>query len=252
MADIFEEVEEGLRQDRLTILWKKYGIFAYIAAFLLIGGVALNEYLQHRTAVSTETNAGRLETAIVSAEAREYQDADQELMALVNEDLSLSGAAAHYLAGVKLDGFGDAEAAAALLIEAAADAESPTERLALIKAAYLRADSMTRLELEALLAPLTEADDAFSALATELIAAKALEEGDIEYARRQFSFLRLAQNVPPGVMTRATQALAGLPPAQSAEETEETAPTDDAASDPENETAEAPAEPSVEAEETTQ
>ena len=37
MADIFEEVEEGLRQDRAERLWKKYGVFAYIAAALLIG-----------------------------------------------------------------------------------------------------------------------------------------------------------------------------------------------------------------------
>ena len=41
MADIFEEVEEGLRQDKAAQLWKKYGIFAYIAAGLLIGGVSL-------------------------------------------------------------------------------------------------------------------------------------------------------------------------------------------------------------------
>ena len=57
MADISEEVEEGLRQDRLTVLWKRYGILAYFGAALLIGGVALNEYLKARSAETIEQNA---------------------------------------------------------------------------------------------------------------------------------------------------------------------------------------------------
>ena len=64
MADIFEEVEEGLRQDRLSKLWKRFGIFAYLGAALLIGGVALNEYLQVREADTIEKNAARLEAAL--------------------------------------------------------------------------------------------------------------------------------------------------------------------------------------------
>ena len=52
---------------------------------------------------------------------------------------------------------------------------------------------------------------AFGALATELLAAKAFEEGDIEYARTKFNELRFLANVPEGVMQRATQALAALP-----------------------------------------
>ena len=72
-------------------------------------------------------------------------------------------------------------------------------------------------------------DGPFAALATELVAAKALQDGDIEFARREFNFLRLAQNAPPGVVTRAQQALAALPPI-SAEV--ETTPVEDAADVP--------------------
>ncbi|MEM9180402.1 MAG: hypothetical protein AAGA89_11850, partial [Pseudomonadota bacterium] len=45
-----------------------------------------------------------------------------------------------------------------------------------------------------------------------------------EFARREFSYLRLAQNVPLGVVTRATQALEALPPIS--EEIPEPVPTD--------------------------
>ncbi|GAB5456433.1 MAG: hypothetical protein Hens2KO_26620 [Henriciella sp.] len=212
MADIFEEVEEGLRQDRLTGLWKKYGIFAYIAAALLIGGVAYNEYRQVQAANTVEENASRLEAALVEVDARNYESAATQLTSLIDDDIAPSKIAAHYLAGVRLDGNGDAIAAADVLSASIDDLADPTEKLALIKAAYLQADTLSRGELEGILAPLTRGDGPFAALASELVAAKALSDGDIEFARREFNFLRLAQNAPPGVVTRAQQALAALPP----------------------------------------
>lgn len=212
MADIFEEVEEGLRQERLTGLWKKYGVFAYIAAALLIGGVALNEYLKTQAVQTTTKNAGKLEAALSEVDARNYEEAATQLSAIIAEDIAPAKIAAHYLAGVRLEGNGDALAAAEVLEGVVGAAEDPTEKLALIKAAYLKADTLSRAELEGALAPLAEDDGPFGALAKELIAAKALQDGDIEFARREFSFLRLAQNVPPGVVTRATQALEALPP----------------------------------------
>lgn len=212
MADIFEEVEEGLRQERLTGLWKKYGVFAYIAAALLIGGVALNEYLKTQAVQTSTKNAGKLEAALSEVDARNYEQAATQLSAIIAEDIAPARIAAHYLAGVRLEGNGDALAAAEVLEGVVGAAEDPTEKLALIKAAYLKADTLSRGELEGALAPLSQDDGPFGALAKELIAAKALQDGDIEFARREFSFLRLAQNVPPGVVTRATQALEALPP----------------------------------------
>ena len=107
-------------------------------------------------------------------------------------------------------------AASDILSGIVGDAEDPTEKLALIKSAYLKADASSRAELEVMLSPLALDTGPFGALAKELIAAKALQEGDIEFARREFGFLRLAQNVPPGVVTRARQALEALPPVSNA------------------------------------
>jgi hypothetical protein len=229
LADIFEEVEEGLRQDRFTVLWKRYGILAYLGAALLIGGVALNEYLKVQSAQTIQNNAARLEAALVEVDARNYETAANQLTELVADEIAPSTVAAHYLAGVRLDGNGDAAAAATVLESVVGDVEDPSQKLALIKSAYLKADTMTREELTAFLTPLSEDDGPFGALASELIAAKALQEGDVAFARREFNFLRLAQNVPPGVVTRAQQAIAALPPAAEAEEGP--APTETGASD---------------------
>ncbi|MEL6860076.1 MAG: hypothetical protein AAFO74_16960 [Pseudomonadota bacterium] len=240
MADIFEEVEEGLRQERMTGLWKRYGIFAYIGAALLIGGVALNEYMQIQAKQTTSENAGRLEAALEDVEARNYEAAATQLDSIIADGITPANISAHYLAGVRLDGNGDAAAAAAVLKSAVGEAVDPTEKLALIKAAYLQADDLSRAELEALVAPLAASEGPFAALAKELIAAKALQDGDVAFARREFNFLRLAQNVPPGVLTRAEQALAALPPMSAEVET------------PEVDSPETPAEATVETAEETE
>lgn len=223
MADIFDEVEEGLRQDKLTVAWKKYGIFAYLAAALVIGGVALNEYLQYSKAETIEKNATKLEVALAELDERNYEVAASGLAELADADVRVSPVAGHYLAQVRLDANGDEAATIDVLMASAGGVETPTEKLALVKAAYLKADTSTRSELETLLAPLSGEETAFGALALELIAAKALQEGDVEFARKQFTFLRLATDVPPGVLTRAEQALATMPPLVL-EEVVETAP----------------------------
>lgn len=212
MADIFEEVEESLRQDKFSVLWKKYGILAYIGAALVIGGVAFNEYRQTAKQGEIVTNAEALEAALANVDAGNYEQAATALGELIVADTDLSPIASHYLAMVQLDANGDAFMAAETLSASGADGVTPSDKLALMKAAYVRADTASRDELEAMLSPLRVEDSAFNALALELLAAKALQEGDIEYARTEFNFLQLAPNVPSGTAQRAAMALAALPP----------------------------------------
>ncbi|MDJ0920749.1 MAG: hypothetical protein QNI84_06445 [Henriciella sp.] len=216
MADIFEEVEEGIRQDKWAERWRKYGVFAYLGAALLLGGVGLNEYLTFSRAQAAEANAADFEAALERLNAGDYQAAGEQFDELLARDLNLSTLAAHYLARVRLDGNGDAAAAADVLADASIRGDGPAEKLAKLKAAYLLADDLSRTELEAMLGSLRGDDSAFDVLALELIAAKALAEGDLAFARAEFEYLRIAANAPPGVQKRADQALAAMSPASSA------------------------------------
>lgn len=226
MADIFEEVEEGLRQDRAAKLWKKYGVFAYLAAGLLIGGVALNEYLQHSRAQSVEANAMQFEAGVDALGEQNWQEAITALEQLEADDVEISPLAANYLAQARLEGTADL-AASIEALEAAANTDTPIGKLSLMKAAYLKSNSMTRAEVETYLGGLADDESAFGALALELIAAKAVAEGDIEYARTTFNELRFLANVPQGVEQRSRAALAALPPAASTPSTpDETAPAE--------------------------
>lgn len=211
MADIFEEVEEGLRQDRAERLWKKYGVFAYIAAALLIGGVAANEYLKHRTTQTAEQNALAFETARDDLANQEFQSAADGFEALAGTDARIAPLAANFLAEARLQGNAD-QAAAIAALEQAASQDTPIGKLSLLKAAYLKSETMPRQDVEAYLGPLASEDTQFGALALELLASMAVAEGDYDYAREQFGFLRLdSPYVPQGVRQRAINALAALP-----------------------------------------
>lgn len=212
MADIFDEVEEGVRQDRMAELWRKYGWLAWLAGAALVGGVGLNEYLNHQKAQSIEANATQFEAGLDQLTSQDYQAAGDTLAALLASGDEIAPAAAQYLAQVRLDGNGDEVAAAdTLMASITGEVDTSVEKLALIKAAYLKADTMTRVEVQEFLGGLPNEASAFGALALELVAAKAMEEGDFAFARSEFNLIRVSANVPPGVLRRADQALAAMP-----------------------------------------
>ncbi|PHR69201.1 hypothetical protein, partial [Henriciella sp.] len=225
MADIFDEVEEGLRQDRAARLWKKYGVFAYIAAALLIGGVALNEYMQSQRAQNLEEQGAAFESADEALSEQNFEQAGDEFAALAQSDNEIAPLAANYLAAARLAGNAD-RAAAVDALEMAANAETPIGKLSLMKAAYLKAGETSRAEMETYLGSLMDEESEFGALALELVASMAVQEGDVEYARQVFNELRFLANVPQGVQQRARIALDALPvTAASQDEAEQPAPT---------------------------
>lgn len=210
MSDIFEEVEESIRQDRATELWKKYGIIAWIVGFAIIGTVAYFEWNKTQNRKAVEANIVRFEDARGKLEAGDYAGAQTDFKALVDSGTNISPLAAHYLARAYYEGNGDV-AAAADILAVNSGLEGPVERMSLLKAAYLRSDTMTLAELETFLGDLPKESTALGVMALELIAAKALKEGDLERAREEFGYIRFAQDVPAGVSRRAEIALSIIP-----------------------------------------
>ncbi len=211
MTDVFEEVEEGLRQDKASMLWSRFSPLVYLAGFLIIAAVGFNEYMKVRSANQAVQRMTVFEQAKASLDAGDYVQAEEGFSALAESGSAISSVAANYLARVRLEGGGDlAGAEAALSMRADGDG-TPFERLALLKTAYAKADSMSLPELESLLAELTADEDGLGILARELIAAKLYDTGDLVRARQEFSYLLFAPNAPQGVQVRAQVALAAIP-----------------------------------------
>lgn len=220
MSDIFEEVDESIRQDKIETAWKRYRLFVYGGAALLIGAVALNEFVLHpHFAEVRAERAKAFEQAATQLADGDYTDAEAGFRELVSEESSLSPLAANYLAQTLYEGSGDAVAAAGTLETAGKTDGTPFERLALLKAAYAKADTASLTELETLLGSLTEEESGLGALARELIAAKAYAEGDASRARTAYNRLKFDAAAPKGVVQRAELALAAIPiPAETAAE----------------------------------
>ena len=220
MSDIFEEVDESLRQDKIESLWTRYRPFVYGGAALLIGAVAANEFLiRPSVEAARASRALAFETAETQLKDGDYADAEAGFRAIVEGESSLSPLAANYLAQTLYEGNGDADGAVKAL-EAAGKADgTPFERIALLKAAYARADRVSLEELEASLAGLKEENSALGALARELIAAKAYASGDIARARTEFNRLKFDAAAPEGVVRRSEIALAAIPTPPAASET---------------------------------
>ena len=233
MSDIFTEVDEGIRQEKLEGLWKKWRPFVYGGVAALIIGVAVNEFvLKPQAEARREARALALENGIRALEDADYVAAEEAFSRIMNDDPKLAPLAAHFLAQTKFEGGGDAAAAAELLASVGGTEGGPYERLALLKSAYFKADTMTLEELELTLGSLADDESTVGALSRELIAAKAFEAGDLARARTIYNRLRFDAYAPQGLVQRADIALAAIPVPPETEEATEAAPAEAAPAEP--------------------
>jgi len=235
LTDIFEEVEDGHRREEALKLWKRVAPFVWIAAIGLVGSVAWYEFSKVQAAEKQSQQIQVLEAALAALEEGDYATAQAGLRDLASTDAEVAPLAQHLLADTLYTGGGDA-AAAADALRTVSDGEDPLGKLAILKAAYLSADTMTLDELELALEGLDQEDGPLGVLALELVAAKAFSEGDVQRAREEFSYLRLAANAPQGVVQRAELALSVLPvvPDEAAVLADDLPPTDAATDAVEN------------------
>ncbi len=226
MSDIFEEVEESLRQDKATMLWQRFAPFVWALLALAVLAVAGREYLIQQAKEETEARAQVLEQGRDALEAGDYALAAERFDEIINEGGPSARIAAHYLARVRVEGNGDLEAAQTVLMNASDPQGAPFEKMATLKVAYLTADTASMEELEATLGAMINEDSSFGALARELVAAKAFADGDTARARQMFGYLKFDANAPSGLVQRADIALAALPPTET-----EPAPVEEASAD---------------------
>ncbi|WP_018996119.1 tetratricopeptide repeat protein [Hirschia maritima] len=226
MSDIFDEVEENVKADKLNKFWDKAWPFALGGSIAIIAMVGANSYFEDRAKKENETNGRAFELGLKSLEAQDLASAREKFGELLDKDTGFASLAAQHLAQAELEMAGDTEAAAKAL-EVSAQGEGALADLAKLKAAYFLADTKSLAEVEAALGSLVENTGSFGALARELVAAKAFEEGDLERARSEYQALTLRLNTPQGVQQRANEALAVLPVNTASNEVEDSLPAEE-------------------------
>lgn len=211
MADIFNEIDEDLRRDRLQKLWDRYSTVILAVAFLIVAGVAgWRGYQYWRAEQAKEMGDGYYSAAKLSAEG-DHKGAEE-----VFRKLADNGAGGYpVLAGLRAAGeqalAGDA--AGAIKSYEALVSNSSTPRtladLALLRAAYLALDTEERGSVEARVAPLDKAGNPWRHGAREVQALAAWKAGDVEATRKRIDALLNDAEVPREFSARA-EILTGL------------------------------------------
>lgn len=207
MVDIFDEVEEDLRAERMQALLKKYGGLLFAAALLVIAGVAgwraWGWYQERRdlAAATSYISAGNLAEAAGPNRAAAIA-AFQAVAAKAPDGYRILARLRE--AALRADS-GDLQGASALWDEVAADnAADPLLRgLANLTWCIHHADQGDAALLEGRLKPLAAAGSAWRPLAQEQLALLDLREGHTEAAKTQLQKLAADTSVPAGVRTRA-------------------------------------------------
>jgi len=209
--DVFQEVEQSLREESLAKAWKRWAPFVYGAIAIAVVGVGVMEFMRWQRGEEISKAAKTYDAGFVALQSGDLPTARARFSELAKNDTGFAVLAGHMLAGVEREMTNDPVAIEAHLKAAAAADKGVMGDLAILKLGYLMADKSTRAELEAALKPLLDKGTQASLLARELVAAKALAEGDVDFARDTFETLNVDVNAPQSMRQRVEQALATLP-----------------------------------------
>jgi len=210
--DAFQEVNQSLRDESLAKLWKRVSIFVYLGIAAIVIGVGVMEFMRYQRNEAIDRAAKTYDAGFAAIEASDLATARARFSELTANDTGFAVLAGHMLAGIERDLTNDTAAIEAHFKTTAAADGGVMGDLALLKLGYMQADMATRAQLEAILKPLLDKSGQASLLAREVIAAKALAEGDIEFARDTFEVLDVDINAPGAMRERVARALATLPP----------------------------------------
>lgn len=208
MSDVFEEVEDNLRTERWSALFRRWwpiaaavigvvvlvvaGIWFFDARKGWTGAEASQAYQRGLEAMQSENESGA-EAAFVEVEAA--GNSGYRALALMQR------------AGIRLDR-GDTDEAVALFDQAADATNQPLiADVASLKAAWALMDTGSLEDVTARLSPLTEEGRPFRFEAQEALALARLQHGQTDAARQQLQALTLELEIPDSLRQRAQLAL---------------------------------------------
>lgn len=210
MSDIFREIDEELRQDRMHALAKRYGGLAAAAAFLIVAGTAGYVGWKHWRDQQNQQATAALESALMTAAAAGGAEGVKTLTELAGKAPADLAALARLSAGAALTRDGKLEEAAQVYDALAADPKASAWQrdLATLLAVGRRADLGDPAALSARLTPLLAPNNAWRFLARELAGLLAARAGDRAKAQSHFQQLADDAQAPAGVRARAADLAA--------------------------------------------
>ena len=219
MSDVFREVDEDLRNEQMTNLWRRFGPLAIGAAVLVVVGVAGFKGWNWYVTQQAEDAGLRYEQAVAASEDGNQAEGIRQMELIAR---SAPGAypalAALEIAGLKAQA-GDIDGAVAAYDAFAADSsnEQNLRNVATMQSAYYLLDTADTATIRARLEALASADGVWQAPAREIIALSLWKAASYSEAANMFREISSDFQAPRGVRQRALVMLNLIAPDEQAD-----------------------------------
>jgi hypothetical protein len=209
VADIFQEVDEEVRRERLKQLWDRYGTLIVAVAFLIVAAIGGWRGYQWWEAKQAAENGAQFSEAMSLEQKGNYPEAAAAFARIATQGTS------GYRTLARLQEAGetarrDAPAAVKLYDAIAADpgVGAALQDLARVRAGLVLLDNASFDEMRTRLEPLTSAGRPFRHTARELLAMAAWRAGDVPTARRWAEMIATDPESPGGTRERVQMLIA--------------------------------------------
>jgi hypothetical protein len=210
LADIFHEVDEEVRRERLKKLWDRYSIHLIAVAVLIVAGIGAWRGYEYWVAKRAAAAGAAFEAAAVLNEQGKFAEAEAAFAKVAADAPEGYRVLARMRTAGVLGQLKSAEAVKAY-DELSADASLRPiwQDLAAVRAGLLLVDTASLADMRRRLDPVAEPTRSFRHTARELLALSAWRNHDLPAARRYLDMIAGDAESPVGTRARA-DVLSGL------------------------------------------
>lgn len=214
MTDLFREIEEDIRRDRLNGLWEKYGIYVVGLAVGIVLTAALVVGWRAWERSRDEAASARYNEVVVKAASEKPAEAAATFAAFAKDARPGYATLAELRQANLLVEAGDTKGAVAVYDAIAANTAAPDvlRGMARIKAALLVVDELSYDDLRARIGDLDDAGNAWRGNARELLGLAAWKAGKYAEAAPYFDAIVNDNEASAGLRDRAHVMQAVLAP----------------------------------------
>ncbi len=204
MADIFHEVDEEVRRERLRKLWDRYSIYVIALAVLIVAGMGAWRGYEYWVVKKAAAAGAEFEAAIALSEQGKQAEAEAAFAKVAAEAPAGYRVLARMRAAGALAQSKPADAVKAY-DELSADASLGAiwQDLAAVRAGLLLVDTAPLADMRRRLDPVVEPTRSFRHTARELLALSAWRNHDFTAARKYLDMIAGDAESPIGVRARA-------------------------------------------------
>ncbi len=203
MSDIFREVEEEVRQERLQKWWKKYGNFVVAGVSILVIGVAGWKMWERYDQQQRLKASSQIESAAQISAAGQNDLAAEAYAQIAKHAPSGYALIAQLSQADEYMASGRTNDAIALYMKIADNDKAGLGDVARMRAAWAQGDKLSTEELKTLLAPLNDGKSQWRFMARELLAYRALHDDHAGVAQKEFAALAAEKDAPSSLRQRA-------------------------------------------------